>query len=333
MAFYGLTIRDALGVLGNANGTRLLRTIYEGFPSNGQQIHLPDYSYNDGIIFVYLASTGDFVGPLGPGDYRWNESTRILTGDGIYSFLIVAYRGAFRKISGSYGLTITNSDNQVIIDGRNPNVRVMARGTATCTSQVVTTITFPSTMYPRLWIRMPDYVYFYVGRITSTSVNVSIENNGPIAFEWVVTGLPPGGSNTPASSYGLTMRSPTTGAVTFSSAYAHPRIYGGMHTSDFPIQNIYGDPLTSYQVTYPVSGLVNPFIDMGRTRWTYQGRNLGVSVMRIPNSIDVRTQQYRDQMWFAAFPMTPAKIAEINLMQSANTLAAVTIDQYLLADM
>lgn len=220
----GLTTRDALGVLGRTSTSRLARVTLHGDLSDLQQVYIPDHSLMTGAIVKWFPDR--FHGWAG---YEFNDTTKILTAQGNCRYLVLDFAGARRAISGFYGLTILNSNNEVVIDNRNRNLEVVASGTANiATGQAPFYINYPQVDAPLVFIQMPTDVWIYVGTVGATQAIVSSQD--PATFNYFVAGFRVNTAGVPSGMVGLSMKD-AAGRTIFASSRAYARIPGSYWSS------------------------------------------------------------------------------------------------------
>jgi hypothetical protein len=220
VSFYGLTTKDALGPLGSGSSDRLGRLIYSGTPNPA--VHLPDFDSN--APCVMLAGFGGYARQWHVSDAAaigWNNTTKQLSNT--IPVIIISFGGNIGVPSGEYGITIRNSDGEVIISSQRRNLEIVAHGTITVTSaRQIHEITYPSVDEPLLWVQMPNSVWIYCGAPQDDNVRVSAET--ATSFKYFVTGQRKNAIGLP-SGYHATIYDPA-GRVVFSSARAYARIIG-----------------------------------------------------------------------------------------------------------
>lgn len=258
---WALTIKDGLGTLGNTSTARLARTVFHGEVGNNGSVFIPDFDGDGGIItYSYM---NEYMGFIQPN--WWNNSSKILTiNGGPYIVTAFMFRGARRYVSNFMGLTLVNSNNEVIIDNRNRNAEIVASGTAIISNgHDVYSISYPEVDSPMLFIQMPEGKYVYVGAVKSTYCKVSAQD-GETAFNYFVAGFRRDFSGI-AQGMALSLR--RDGRVLFNSQRKYPRIYGcyGLSPNDaiFPWS---GNPRTQFTAKYigaPI-GSYACLIGMGR---------------------------------------------------------------------
>lgn len=220
MSFYGITVRDQLGILGTASSDVLGRLIYSGTPN--PPVSLPDFDSNAPCIILYalVGAARQWILTT-PAVAGWNNTTKVLSN--LAPVAIFAFGGTLAIPSGEYGISIRNSDGQVIISSFQRNLEIVAHGTINVTSaRQIHEITYPEVDEPLLWVQMPNDVYIYCGAPLDDRVAVSAET--ATSFKYFVTGQRKNAAGLP-SGYHTTIYDPA-GRVVFSSARAYARIIG-----------------------------------------------------------------------------------------------------------